>query len=108
MMKMQGDSMQFPSPPLAGLENKLGDLEELFDIPGKYRCSYVGARMDRALIGNIDHYQQFTEVPHEPFITTGMYFRRYLHSQNVLYYIENCRGMQDSVTIWCIDLPKIV
>ncbi|XP_026315550.1 multidrug resistance-associated protein 7 [Hyposmocoma kahamanoa] len=54
-----------------GLANKLTDLEELFDIPGRYRCSYVAARMDRALIGNIDHYQQFTEVPHEPFITTG-------------------------------------
>ncbi|KAI5642716.1 ABC transporter transmembrane region domain-containing protein [Phthorimaea operculella] len=53
------------------LENKLNDAEELFDLPAKYRCSYVGARMDRALIGNIDQYQQFEEVPHEPFIATG-------------------------------------
>ncbi|XP_059046342.1 uncharacterized protein LOC131841950 [Achroia grisella] len=53
-----------------GLENKLHDPEELFDIPGKYRCSYVGARMDRALVGNIDNYQ-YAEVPHEPFITSG-------------------------------------
>ncbi|XP_049867954.1 uncharacterized protein LOC126368123 [Pectinophora gossypiella] len=54
-----------------GLENKLNDPEELFDIPAKYRCSYVGARMDRALIGNVDQYQQFEEIPHEPFISTG-------------------------------------
>ncbi|XP_026752373.2 uncharacterized protein LOC113512651 [Galleria mellonella] len=53
-----------------GQENKLNDPEELFDIPGKYRCSYVGARMDRALVGNIDNYQ-YAEVPHEPFITSG-------------------------------------
>ncbi|XP_060803806.1 uncharacterized protein LOC106135400 [Amyelois transitella] len=55
---------------LKGWENKLRDPEELFDIPGKYRCSYVGAKMDKALVGNIDHYQ-FTEVPHEPFIASG-------------------------------------
>ncbi|KAL4715350.1 hypothetical protein ACJJTC_015121 [Scirpophaga incertulas] len=54
-----------------GLENKLNDPEELFDIPGNYRCSYVGARMDRALVGNVDHYQQYAEVPHEPFIASG-------------------------------------
>ncbi|KAM3964152.1 LOW QUALITY PROTEIN: ATP-binding cassette sub-family C member 10 [Aphomia sociella] len=53
-----------------GQENKLNDTEELFDIPGKYRCSYVGARMDRALVGNVDQYQ-YAEVPHEPFITSG-------------------------------------
>ncbi|CAG9785699.1 unnamed protein product [Diatraea saccharalis] len=53
-----------------GLENKLNDPEELFDIPGKYRCSYVGARMDRALIGNVDLYQ-YTDIPHEPFIASG-------------------------------------
>lgn len=47
------------------------DAEELHDIPAKYRCSYVGARMDRALMGNIDNYQQFAEVPHEPFIGSG-------------------------------------
>nr|CAB3516759.1 unnamed protein product [Spodoptera littoralis] len=49
-----------------GLENKLNDPEELFDIPAKYCCSYVGARMDRSLIGNVDNYQQYEEVPHEP------------------------------------------
>ncbi|CAG9578746.1 unnamed protein product [Danaus chrysippus] len=51
-----------------GYEKKLQDVEELYDIPSKYRCSYVGARIDRALIGNVDNYQQFTEVPHQPFI----------------------------------------
>nr|XP_026483882.1 ABC transporter C family member 13 isoform X1 [Vanessa tameamea] len=54
-----------------GYDNKLQDPEELYDIPAKYRCSYVGARMDKALIGNVDNYQQFTEVPHEPFIGSG-------------------------------------
>ncbi|XP_072938675.1 ATP-binding cassette sub-family C member 10 [Epargyreus clarus] len=54
-----------------GLENKLKDIEELHDLPATYRCSYVGARMDKALIGNIDNYQQFAEVPHEPFIGSG-------------------------------------
>ncbi|XP_041988661.1 ATP-binding cassette sub-family C member 10 [Aricia agestis] len=54
-----------------GYENKLNDLEELFDLPPQYRCSYVGARIDRALIGNVDNYQQFAEVPHEPFIGSG-------------------------------------
>ncbi|RVE41407.1 hypothetical protein evm_013944 [Chilo suppressalis] len=53
-----------------GLDNKLNDPEELFDVPGKYRCSYVGARMDRALIGNVDLYQ-YTDIPHEPFIASG-------------------------------------
>ncbi|VVD04602.1 unnamed protein product [Leptidea sinapis] len=56
-----------------GLDNKLNDIEELHDIPARYRCSYVGARLDRALIGNIDNYQQFREVPHEPFIGSGGY-----------------------------------
>lgn len=51
-----------------GIENKLKDCEELFDVPAKYCCSYVGARMERALIGNVDNYQQYEEVPHEPFI----------------------------------------
>ncbi|XP_034827291.1 ATP-binding cassette sub-family C member 10 [Maniola hyperantus] len=54
-----------------GFENKLQDLEEVYDIPARYRCTYVGARMDKALIGNVDNYQQFTEVPHEPFIGPG-------------------------------------
>ncbi|KAJ8730790.1 hypothetical protein PYW08_002203 [Mythimna loreyi] len=54
-----------------GLDNKLNDPEELFDIPAKYCCSYVGARMDRSLIGNVDNYQQYEEVPHEPFIGSG-------------------------------------
>lgn len=58
---------------LLGLENKLNDPEELFDIPASYRCSYVGARMDRSLIGNIDEYRQYTDVPHEPFIASGRY-----------------------------------
>lgn len=53
------------------MENKLNDPEELFDIPVKYRCSYVGAKMDRALVGNVDQYQQFAEIPHEPFIASG-------------------------------------
>ncbi|KAH9632341.1 hypothetical protein HF086_010266 [Spodoptera exigua] len=56
-----------------GLENKLNDPEELFDVPAKYCCSYVGARMDRALIGNVDNYQQYEEVPHEPFIGSAGY-----------------------------------
>lgn len=30
--------------------------------------------MDRALIGNVDNYQQFAEVPHEPFIGSGKLF----------------------------------
>lgn len=54
-----------------GFENKLNDPEELFDVPAKYCCSYVGARIDRALIGNVDNYQQYEEVPHEPFIGSG-------------------------------------
>lgn len=54
-----------------GLENKLSDPEELFDLPAKLRCSYVGARIDRALIGNVDEHQQYQDVPHEPFITSG-------------------------------------
>ncbi|XP_023950865.1 ATP-binding cassette sub-family C member 10 [Bicyclus anynana] len=54
-----------------GFDNKLHDLEELYDIPARYRCTYVGARMDKALIGNVDNYQQFTEVPHQPFIGPG-------------------------------------
>ncbi|XP_075974742.1 ATP-binding cassette sub-family C member 10 [Anticarsia gemmatalis] len=54
-----------------GLDNKLNDPEELFDIPAKYCCSYVGARMDRSLIGNVDNYQQYQEIPHEPFIGSG-------------------------------------
>nr|XP_049696505.1 uncharacterized protein LOC110371605 [Helicoverpa armigera] len=54
-----------------GMENKLNDPEELFDVPAKYCCSYVGARMDRSLIGNVDNYQQYEEVPHEPFIGSG-------------------------------------
>nr|ASS36022.1 ABCC10 [Samia ricini] len=54
-----------------GLENKLNDPEELFDIPTKYRSSYVAARMDRALIGNVDNYQRYAEIPHEPFISSG-------------------------------------
>ncbi|XP_063822575.1 ATP-binding cassette sub-family C member 10 [Ostrinia nubilalis] len=54
-----------------GLENKLNDPEELFDIPAKYRCSYVAARMDHALVGNVDQYQQYAEVPHQPFIASG-------------------------------------
>ncbi|CAG4948573.1 unnamed protein product [Colias eurytheme] len=56
-----------------GTENKLYDLDELHDIPATYRCSYVGARIDRALIGNVDNFQQFAEVPHEPFIGPGGY-----------------------------------
>lgn len=54
-----------------GLDNKLNDPEELFDLPARYCCSYVGARMDRSLIGNVDNYQQYEEVPHEPFIGSG-------------------------------------
>ncbi|XP_068632456.1 ATP-binding cassette sub-family C member 10 [Battus philenor] len=54
-----------------GLENKLNDTEDLYDIPVRYRCSYVGAKMDKALIGNVDHFQQFAEIPHEPFIGSG-------------------------------------
>ncbi|XP_062527496.1 ATP-binding cassette sub-family C member 10 isoform X2 [Bombyx mori] len=54
-----------------GLENKLKDPEELFDIPAEYRSSYIGARMDRALVGNVDHHQQYADIPHEPFISTG-------------------------------------
>ncbi|XP_045447338.1 ATP-binding cassette sub-family C member 10 [Melitaea cinxia] len=54
-----------------GFENKLQDPEELYDIPARYRCSYIGAKMDRALIGNVDNYHQFAEVPHEPFIGSG-------------------------------------
>lgn len=53
----------------------MNDPEELFDIPGKYRCSYVAARMDHALVGNIDQYQQYAEVPHEPFIATGKEYK---------------------------------
>ncbi|XP_045532531.1 ABC transporter C family member 13 [Pieris brassicae] len=56
-----------------GLENKLNDLEELYDIPATYRCSYVGAKIDRALVGNVDLYQLFVDVPHEPFIGSGGY-----------------------------------
>ncbi|KAI8422275.1 hypothetical protein MSG28_006161 [Choristoneura fumiferana] len=52
-------------------DKKLNDPEELFDIPAKYRCAYVGAKMDRALIGNVDNYQQYMEIPHEPFISSG-------------------------------------
>lgn len=55
------------------MKNNLNDSEELFDIPAKYSCSYVGARMDRALIGNVDHYQQYQDVPHEPFLGSGKY-----------------------------------
>lgn len=84
--------------PFSGLANKLNDLEELFDIPGRYRCSYVGARLDRALIGNVDHYQQFTEVPHEPFITTGR-----LYSQMYLLFYTN----YFLATILCFLLNKI-
>ncbi|KOB68493.1 putative abc transporter c family member, partial [Operophtera brumata] len=29
------------------------------------------ARMDRSLIGNVDEYQQYADVPHEPFIASG-------------------------------------
>ncbi|XP_026732381.1 ABC transporter C family member 13 [Trichoplusia ni] len=54
-----------------GLENKLHDPEELFDVPAKYCCSYVGAKMDRSLIGNVDNFQQYEDVPHEPFIGSG-------------------------------------
>lgn len=54
-----------------GYDKKLNDPEELFDIPAKYRCAYVGAKMDRALIGNVDNYQQYMEIPHEPFISSG-------------------------------------
>lgn len=54
-----------------GLENKLQDAEELYDVPVHYRCSYVGAKMDKALIGNVDQFQQYAEVPHEPFIGSG-------------------------------------
>ncbi|XP_013179394.1 PREDICTED: multidrug resistance-associated protein 7 [Papilio xuthus] len=54
-----------------GLENKLTDAEELYDIPTEYRCSYVGAKMDKALIGNVDQFQQYAEIPHEPFIGSG-------------------------------------
>ncbi|CAK1601027.1 unnamed protein product [Parnassius mnemosyne] len=54
-----------------GIENKLNNPEELFDIPVQYRCSYVGAKMDKALIGNVDQFQQYAEVPHEPFIGSG-------------------------------------
>ncbi|CAG9135256.1 unnamed protein product [Plutella xylostella] len=56
---------------LKGLENKLDDPEELFDVPANVGCSYVGARIDKALIGNVDIYQQYVEVPHEPFISSG-------------------------------------
>lgn len=55
----------------SGIENNLYDPEELFDLPSEYRCSYVGARMDRSLIGNVDEYQQYAEIPHEPFIASG-------------------------------------
>ncbi|XP_061703905.1 ATP-binding cassette sub-family C member 10 [Cydia pomonella] len=54
-----------------GFDKKLQDPEELFDIPSKYRCAYVGAKMDKALIGNVDNYQQYAEIPHEPFISSG-------------------------------------
>lgn len=27
--------------------------------------------MDHALIGNVDNYQQYEEIPHEPFISSG-------------------------------------
>ncbi|KAG6455079.1 hypothetical protein O3G_MSEX009011 [Manduca sexta] len=54
-----------------GLQNKLNDSDELFDIPSKYTSSYIGARMERALIGNVDHYQQYSEVLHEPFIRSA-------------------------------------
>lgn len=53
------------------MNNELNDPEELFDLPATYCCSYVGARIDRALIGNIDNYQQYAEVPHQPFIASG-------------------------------------
>ncbi|XP_045534773.1 ATP-binding cassette sub-family C member 10 [Papilio machaon] len=54
-----------------GFENKLTDAEELYDIPTEYKCSYVGAKMDKALIGNVDQFQQYAEIPHEPFIGSG-------------------------------------
>lgn len=35
--------------------------------------------MDRCLIGNVDEYQQYADVPHEPFIASG----------KLIYYIQN-------------------
>lgn len=67
-----------------GLENKLKDPEELFDIPAEYRSSYIGARMDRALVGNVDHHQQYADIPHEPFISTGTQIKTLLILQLIV------------------------
>lgn len=77
------------------MDNKLNDPEELFDIPAKYCCSYVGARMDRSLIGNVDNYQQYEEVPHEPFIGSGK-FDHIQISQITEYYIQIPNGEQQN------------
>lgn len=61
---------------ITGFDNKLTDSEELYDIPTEFRCSYVGAKLDKALIGNVDQYQQYAEIPHEPFIGSG---KNHLH-----------------------------
>ncbi|XP_053612286.1 ATP-binding cassette sub-family C member 10 [Plodia interpunctella] len=105
-----------------GCENKLRDPEELFDIPGKYRCSYVGAKMDRALIGNIDNYH-YTEVPHEPFIVssygsvgqtapqastpvtpTSRVLVRHRHNVTLLRALHTCFGLQ----FYSIGILKLV
>lgn len=34
--------------------------------------------MDRFLIGNVDEYQQYADVPHEPFIASGNMGKTYI------------------------------
>ncbi|KAL3266128.1 hypothetical protein HHI36_010314 [Cryptolaemus montrouzieri] len=42
-----------------GDNEKLEDSEDLFDLPGNMNCAGISSRMERNLVGNVDHYRSF-------------------------------------------------
>lgn len=41
-----------------GVQRKLLNTDDLFDLPVPLSCTSVGLKLDKALIGNVDHIQK--------------------------------------------------
>lgn len=51
---------------ISGLERKLKDPDDLFDLPADMSCNTISCKMDKALIGNVDKYQAPSDIQDTP------------------------------------------
>lgn len=51
---------------IPGLERKLKDPDDLFDLPADMSCNTISCKMEKALIGNVDKYQAPSDIQDTP------------------------------------------